>query len=191
MTLTGWFRRLLFHLRYRFVSHSAIIGWLRNGSPMFSVAGGARFFRRGVTKVKFVPAIAVPAAPTAAELTAGTELTTDVAEVNGFALSNDPIPTPDLNSVFTSTIGGEDTTDASSLVFYDQDNVATIRTALAKGTTGYIVFAPYGYVATKRLEVWPIKSTGVNDQIVASNDPARFTVGFAITATPTQNAVHP
>ena len=37
----------------------------------------------------------------------------------------------------------------------------------------------------------PAKSTGVNDEWSLGNDPARTGVGFAITATPEQEAVVP
>lgn len=150
----------------------------------------AKFFRRGVSAIKFLPAVA-GTSPTRPEITAGTDLTAAVAGINGFQLSNSPIPVPDLSTVFTSQIQGEDTVEDSSLVFNDDDSSAVIRTALAKGTAGFIILFPYGDVATKRLEKWPVRSTGVNDQWDIGNSPAQFQVGFAITAVPVQNGVTP
>lgn len=152
----------------------------------------ARFFRRGVSKVVFAPVVASAAAPTRAEITAGSDLTAFVADINGFNISNDPIPTPVLSSKFTPSIEGEDTTDASSLVLYDDSGTApAFRAACAKGTAGYLILMPYGDTAAKRCEVWPVVSTGVNDEWSMGNDPARTTVGFSITNPPTQNAVVP
>lgn len=151
----------------------------------------AKFFRRGKTKLSFLPAVANKAAPTRPEITAGTPLSADVAEVAGFSLNNSPIPVPDLDTVFTKTIPGEDTTEDSMLTFYDQDNSVVIRTALAKDTAGFIVYFPYGDVPTKRCEVWPVRSTGVNDEITAGNEAAKYNVKFAITDVPAQNAVVP
>lgn len=151
----------------------------------------ARYTRRGKSKILFLPTIANNAAPTRAEITAGTALTPQVAEVNGFSFSNSPIQTPDLENTFTSQIGGEDTAADSSLTFYDDDAAATIRTALAKGTAGKILLLPYGDVATKRAEVWPTTTTSVADEWSAGNDPARFTVQFSITSPPERNAVVP
>lgn len=153
----------------------------------------ARFFRRGVSKVYFLPAVAAPeTGPTTAEVTAGTSLTNDVAEIAGFQLSNSPIATPDLQSTFTKTIVGEDTTDTSTITFYDSDAASNpIRTALAKGAAGFIVLMPYGSTAAKRVETWPVRSTGVNDEWTVGNDPARFMVGFAVTDVPSQNGVAP
>jgi len=151
----------------------------------------SNFFRRGVSKICFVPTIAVKTAPTTIEITAGTDLSPAINDIAGFMLNNSPIPVPNLAEVFTSQIDGEDTTDDSTLTFNDDNSLTTIRTALTKGTAGYIVLMPYGKVTAKRCEVWPVKVTGFNDVYSTGNDPATAVAGFAITATPTQNAVLP
>lgn len=157
----------------------------------------ARFFRRGKSRVLFAPTVAGYSAtagtgsPTRGEITGATVLQTQIAEVNGFSFSNSPISVPDLNSTFTSTIAGEDVAEDSGFVFYDDDAASTIRTALAKGTKGFILLLPYGDVATKRVEVWPVESTGVADEWTAGNDPARFNVSFGITSPPSLAGVIP
>lgn len=155
----------------------------------------ANFFRRGKSKVRFLPAVAAYAAgagsPTRAEITAGTDLSAALTEMSGFQLSNSPIPTPNLADTFTFQITGEDTVADSVVTFLDDDAAATVRTALAKGTAGFILLMPYGDVATKRCEVWPVKSAGVNDEWTVGNDPARFAVGLAITNVPNQNGTVP
>lgn len=151
----------------------------------------SRYTRRGKSTLKFAPAIANKAAPTSGELSAGTDLTLNTADIAGFTYNNSPINTPDLSSTFTSQIGGEDTADVSSLTFYDDDASSTVRTALAKGVTGFIVRMPYGQVTAKRAEVFPVTVTGANDEWSLGNDPARFVVSFAITSTPVQSAVLP
>lgn len=151
----------------------------------------SRFFRRGLSEIHFVPSVSSLAAPTRAEITAGVDLTPGIAEVAGFNFSNSPITTPDLSTTFTTQIPGEDTSDTSTLTFYDDDADDEIRTAVAKGEEGFLVFMPYGDVATKRAEVWPAISTGANDQWTTGNEAAKFQVSFAITAEPTQDAVVP
>lgn len=151
----------------------------------------SRYFRRGKSKVLFVPTIVDKDAPSRAELTAGTPLTPQVADMADFQFANSPIATPDLDSTFTTTIPGEDTTGTPTLTFYDDDAADTIRTALAKGTRGYVVLLPYGDVASKRAEVWPVESTGVNDEWGTGNDPARYAVAFGVTGVPSQDAVVP
>ena len=59
----------------------------------------ALFFRRGKSRLYFCPAIASPAGVTAAELAAGKDLGPVLSDLNGFQLSNNPIPTPNLASI--------------------------------------------------------------------------------------------
>lgn len=150
-----------------------------------------KFFRRGVSEIFFLPSVASVSAPTRAEITAGTELTPEVAAISGFQLTNTPIPTPNLADVFTPQITGEDTIADSSLTFNDDDTSTAVRSALAKGNAGYLLFMPYGDVTAKRAEVWPVVSTGYNDEWSVDNTPAKAMAGFAVTAVPTQDAVVP
>lgn len=150
----------------------------------------AKFFRRGVSRIYFLPAVA-GTSPTGGEISAGTELTAWVGGITGFQLSNSPIPVPDLATIFTSQITGEDTVTDSALTINDDDTSTVVRTALAKGTSGFIYLMPYGNGSGKRGEKWPIKVTGYNDEWVLDNVNAKAMVGFAITAVPVQNAVNP
>jgi hypothetical protein len=150
----------------------------------------ARFFRRGVSKTRFLPAQA-GTSPTRPEITAGVDLSVDLAAINGFQFSNAPIATPDLSDNFDSQITGPDTVGDSSMDFYDQDNASTIRTAVAKGTAGVVLLMPYGDVPTKRCESWRATSTGVNDAWSLDATAAQFNVSFAITSRPTQAGVIP
>lgn len=150
----------------------------------------ARFYRRGVSKTKWLPAVA-GTSPTRVEITAGVDLSPSVAAINGFQFTNSPIATPDLSDSFDSQITGPDAVGDSSMDFYDDDTATTIRTALAKGTAGFMILFPYGDVVTKRLEKWPATSTGVNDAYSMDAVAAQFNTQFAITARPVQNGVTP
>jgi hypothetical protein len=149
------------------------------------------FFRRGLSEIHFCPTVSSLAAPSRAEVAAGTDLSPAIAEINGFNFSNSPIMTPKLSTTFTTQIPGEDTTDTSTLTFYDDDADDDMRSALVKGTEGVLVFMPYGDTPGLRAEVWPAISTGVNDQWTMSNEAAKFQVAFAITEAPEQDAVVP
>jgi hypothetical protein len=140
--------------------------------------------------MKWAPAVA-GASPTRAEITAGTILTTDINTIGGFKLKNSPITTPDLSTTFDTQIDGPDSVDTSTLNFYDQDNSSTIRTALAKGTAGFLLLFPYGDIVGKRVEKWACKSTGVNDEWTLDATAAKFEVGFAVTSVPVQNGTTP
>lgn len=150
----------------------------------------AKYFRRGKSKIFFVPTIANPAVgPTAAELAAGIDLSLRIAEIGGFQATNSPIATPNLAESFTSQIDGEDTIADSSLTLYDDDqNADPVRVALAKGTLGFVILAPYGTAVGKRVEVWASKTSGYNDEWTVGNDPARSVCTFVVTAAPVQDA---
>ena len=148
----------------------------------------AKFFRRGVSKVYFMTADP-GASVSSSEFTAGVDLSPFISEMSGWQLTNTPIRTPNLADTFTSQIDGEETVGDSTLTMNDENGASDFRDALPKGTEGFIVLAPYGIAAGKRCEVWPVKSTGINDQYTVANEPARTVVSFAITAVPVQTAV--
>lgn len=153
----------------------------------------ARFMRKGVTKIWFVPSIASPSlAPTAAEVNAGTDLTGQMAEVTGFTFSNNPIDTPDMSSSFVSKIGGEDATEDSSVTFYEDKTSNPIMTAMAKGTNGFVVIFAAGIAgatpaAGDKADVWPVTITSNARQYAAGNEAAKYQVKFATTAPPGTN----
>lgn len=152
-----------------------------------------RFFRRGRTKFFWVPTIASAALiPTAAEVIAGSALL-KVSDIAGFAFTNAPIPTPDLDSTFTSNIPGEDTAADSSLTFDEDTTTNALQTTLAKGVAGYVVIffagtAGAAPAAGDKAEVWPAQSTGPHRLYTLGNDPARWMVQFAMTAPPNFSA---
>lgn len=148
------------------------------------------YFRRGLSLIYFLPAIAAPEdGPTSTELTAGINLSPAVAAIAGFTFANSPIPVPNLSAVFTGQIPGEDTADSSSLTFNDDKVDDVIRTALAKGASGFIALMPKGPGAGKPVQDWPVTSTGFNDQWDLGNTPAQAVCQFAITSPPYLDAV--
>ena len=151
----------------------------------------AKLFRRGISEVWFTTLLSSTTSPSIAQIegASGEDLTAAIADITGFEFDNSPIPTPKLSSTFTTTIPGEDVVSNPSVELYDDDTSSVLRTAMAKGTTGWIVLSPYGQTTTERAEVWPATTTGVNDLWTVGNEAARFRVGFAITAVPNQNAV--
>lgn len=151
----------------------------------------AKFNRRGKSRLYFLPAVASLTAPTRVEITAGTRLDTQLGAIDGFNFQGSRIPAPVLSDIFTSQIVGEDTVGEPTLTFHDDDASSTIRTALAKGTVGYLLRMPYGDVATKRAEVWHVEIQSVNDEWTVTNETAKFTVGIAVLNPPTLNAVVP
>lgn len=151
----------------------------------------ANFFRKGVSKARWFPAMA-GAQPTRAELNAGFNLGGQLTARSGFTFDGSRIPVPVLDNRLDKQIGGTDTIADSSLTFQDDDTVHTVRAGLAKGTKGFVYFMPYGDVATRRGEVWPAESMGVNDSWdISGNTPAQYVVNLAITDVPKLDAVIP
>lgn len=150
----------------------------------------SRFMRKGVARVYFVPTIASGTlAPTVAEVTAGTRLDQQAAEINGFTFENNPIQTPDMSTTFVSQIGGEDSTEDSSITFYEDNTTNPIKTALAKGTAGYIVFFFKGLAgaspaAADKVDVWPVVVTSSARMYTADNEAAKYLVKFAASSPP-------
>lgn len=153
-----------------------------------------RFFRRGRTKVYWVPTIAATTLiPTVAEVTAGTNMSKDIADMSGFEFENSPINTPDLDSTFTSTIPGEDQASNPSLTFYEKKTTNTLQATVAKGTSGFLVIFFKGLAGAApavadEAEVWPVTSTGPRREYSMGNDPARWMAGFAPSDPPNFNA---
>lgn len=154
----------------------------------------SNFIRKGKARAYFVPSIVAKAAPTAAEITAGTELSLKTAELNDFTYENQPVDVPNLGERFTPKIPGEDTVGNSNIVFYEDDTTNPLRTALAKGVVGYIVIFFAGTAgatpaAADKCEVWPVVSTGPVRMYSVGNEAAKWRSAFTASATPATDAV--
>jgi len=149
-----------------------------------------RFMRKGTTKFFWVPTIADSGLiPTTAEVNAGVDVTPEISEVNGFSFTNNPIQTPDMDTRFVSQIPGEDTTEDSSLVFYQRKGTDAIRAALPKDDVGYMVIFYSGIAgATPAIgddaDVWPATVSSNAKTYTAGNEAAMYRVAFALTEEP-------
>ncbi|TQE30875.1 hypothetical protein Sipo8835_23060 [Streptomyces ipomoeae] len=154
-----------------------------------------RYMRRGVTKFLFLKAIeAANNIPVRTELGSpnATELSAAISDIEGWALENTAIDTPDMASEFTSNIPGEDKADNSSLTFYEDKVDDTLESLLSKGVEGYIVILRKGDIAgSKSMDVFPVRVGSRAAAFTASAEPAKFKVSFAITAEPTLDAAVP
>jgi hypothetical protein len=154
----------------------------------------ARFMRKGKAKFYFVPTIVTKATPTVAEMTAGTNLSPQVAAVTGFEFANSPIQVPDFANTFTSQIAGEDTAADSNMEFYElTGGTDTVHDALPKGTAGYIVIFYAGTAGASpanadKCEVWPVVVSSNARMYTADNEAAKYRVNYSITDTPVLSA---
>lgn len=155
-----------------------------------------RFMRKGTTRIFWVPSIDdEDLAPAVSEVTGGTELTPELAEINGFNFSNSPIDTPDMGTSFVSKIPGEDTVGDSDMSFYEHTDSNPIKTALAKGTTGNVVIFYAGTdaddpAAADECDVWPATVASNSRSYSAGNEAAMYQIVFTLTSEPvTETAV--
>jgi hypothetical protein len=150
----------------------------------------SRYVSEGTRKIYFVTTIATQASPTRAEINAGTDLTDEIAEMSGFAVSSDQAEVPDMASRFTGKIPGRITADDSSIRFYASSTSNDVRTVLPRDTAGFVLTLWEGDVPTQKMDVWPVKvgSAAVQPTI---DDPASILVQFTITKIPSQNVTIP
>lgn len=158
--------------------------------PATPMTASTRYFRPGFTKVTFAPAVANILSPTRAEINAGSELSGEIADSSGWGAEQNFIDLPDLGTVFTAQLGGRVTAPSSSLTFYASSNSIDVRALLPRGTTGFIIWFDEGDVATRKADCFAV-TVGAVSKERGIEDPAKITVNFAVTRTPTENFTVP
>lgn len=152
-----------------------------------------RTVSEGNVKVVFCPTVASAAAPTVANITAGTNLSPFITK--------DGIKTPDgQNMVDSATI--EDTFDAQEvgswggapleLTMYRDDTDDDAWELCVYGTRGFIVIgrnSPTGIAAADVVEVYPVAMHNPVMMSPAANEMQRFVEKFAVTSAPEMAAV--
>lgn len=149
-----------------------------------------RYIPTGTRQYVWVPTISSKAAPTSAELTAGTDLTGEVAKVSGFVATGNTVDVPDAKNLFTGKVPGRSTADNSSLELYVSSTSTDSRSLLTEGTNGYIAIFPEGIHTGNLVDIWPVRITSAskpNDIEVG----ATLMVEFAVTSKPAENIAIP
>lgn len=155
------------------------------------IAASSRYFNRGTSEVVFAPSISNTAAPTRSEINAGTALSNEVAEVEGWMVTSEPIETPDLGRAFTGKIPGPTSAEDSALTFYADLAGSDARTLLARGTTGYILWMDGGDVTGRKMDVFHVQVSSVGKARTTEAEGATMTVTFAILSEPVENVAIP
>lgn len=155
------------------------------------IVASTRHIGKGITKVYWVETIASFGAPTLAELNAGTDLSPQVMELEGFNVTGETVETPNFKDTFTPTIPGSTTADDSSLTMYADKGGNDVRGVLARGDSGYIVIFPGGVVTGYKMSVFPVRVTSVSITTSVDDEPVTVNVGFAITEEPAEHLAVP
>ena len=149
-----------------------------------------RFIEPSILKVYWVATIANKNAPTRPELDAGSDLTAEVAAINGFSTTSDSVETPDFASRFVSKIPGKINAEDSSLELYRSTTSSDVRTLLTRDLAGFIVIFPEGDTAGKKLDVYPVKVASAAKPH-SDTDPAKNLISFSVTSVPAENITVP
>ncbi|MFB6771144.1 hypothetical protein [Streptomyces sp. NPDC056337] len=154
------------------------------------IQASKRYYRRGVTRVLWVPTIGNKNAPSRAELDAGTALEGETGAMAGWQTTSGTVPTPALGSRFTPVVGGEITASDSSLTFWASKDGDDVRTLLAREEEGFVVWMDEGDVPTQTMDVYPVTVTS-QAKVRELDQAAQIMAQFAITSEPAENVVIP
>lgn len=150
----------------------------------------ARYIPPGVRQYYWVPTVADKTAPTRSELDAGTDLTSELAQIAGFQVTSDTVDAPDAGSRFTSKVSGRTTVADSSIDLYTSDDSDDARSLLTRDLAGFVVIFPEGDVPAQTMDVFPVTITSASI-LPSLTDAAQLEVQFVITSIPVNNVTVP
>lgn len=156
-----------------------------------ALSTSTRYFDPEVTVVYYVPTIANKNSPTRTEMDAGTDLTAEIADLSGWVVAGEALPTPDMGSKFTSSIDGRIQAEDSSLTFYADQTGVDVRAVLPRGTNGFVLWLDGGDVAGNLMDVFPVRVLSNGKLRNLSNEAAKIQVQFTVTSTPAENVTVP
>lgn len=159
--------------------------------PPAALTTSNRYIHPGTAVTYWIDTIATLASPTRVEINAGTDLTGEVADAPGWAVSANRVPAPDLKRKFTSRIAGRIDPEDSQFMFYADKETTDIRSLLSRGDQGYILIAHGGDVEGRLCDVYPVEVVAISKPINVAGDPAQITVDFAITSEPAEDVALP
>lgn len=154
--------------------------------PATPITAAVRYFRPGITAVVFAPAVVNKAAPTRAEINAGTDLSRDVNSIEGWAPTANFLDAPDLVSSFVSKVAGTLEVGDSSLTMYQSSNSTDVRTLLPRGTTGFILWFDEGDISGRKADTYPITVASLS-KVRDIGAVATLTISFSVTSAPAEN----
>lgn len=133
-------------------------------------------------------------APTAAEIAAATPVTCLLSSITASAQGN-AIPTPDLCSLFESSVMGTSQAQFSADFYRDDEDDAAWE-LMKRGTRGVFYISRFGGtgegmmpLSGDSVEVWPVHVTSRAASPLASNTPQTFTVTCSVPSPPAEDAI--
>lgn len=150
----------------------------------------ARLIADGEIRVHWVVTIANPAAPTVAEINAGTNITGLLSSIDT-PNEGEAVPANDLSSAFNKTVPGRFGGSPSLDAFRD-DVADTAYILFPRNTIGYLVIRRFGgsttaFAAAQKVDVWNVRVITRSANTLDSGSIQMFTVNFAALDTPSEN----
>lgn len=155
------------------------------------IATSIRYINKGVTRFVFCTTVSDISAPTRLEINAGTDLSKQIMDLDGWKVESANVETPDLASTFTGSIPGSTSAGDSSLTMYADLGGTDVRSLLPRGTNGFMLIMDGGDVAGRTMDVFPIRVGSQGKSRSVDDDPAVIEITFYITSEPEENAVIP
>jgi hypothetical protein len=145
----------------------------------------------GTSRFTFVPTIANPAAPTTAELGAGTDYTNAITARQGFSTASADVDNSTYGSRTNTNIPGAITIAQSQWTLKADKLGVDARAALTQDLNGYVVDYPGGIVTGSKCNVWPVRVASSDADTVGRDALATITVMFSTTGVPAKNITIP
>lgn len=161
-------------------------------SPATAVPVSVRYFAPPVTKIAWLAAILAPSLiPTPAEWGSRIDLSDEIADLSGFNITDEAIPTPGL-SKFTGSLPGRLTVDKSGLTFYADEAGVDVRTILTSGQSGFVAIADAGDTAALLMDIFPARVGALGKPRSVSGSTAQLiTVPIHVTREPAEDVIIP
>jgi hypothetical protein len=148
----------------------------------------------GMTKVSFVPTISSSAAPTVAELNAGTALESFLTPDGlGMEFGTEAVDTTALSSTYGAELPGRQTVSTELTLKHQGDAVAPFSTFASK-PTGYVVVrrnlaSTTAWTIAQTVEVYAVQFGTRRRQPPAANEVLKFSVQAFHSAAPVTGTV--
>lgn len=142
----------------------------------------ARLISNGEVLIYWATTVADPAAPTVAEITAGTDITGFISSLNT-PLDGDAPDASDLSSAFNKTVAGKFGGNVTGTMYRD-DTTDSAFDLFPRNTTGYLVIRRFGgstvaIMAADDVDVWNLRVITRSDVALDDNTVQAFEVEFA------------
>ena len=150
----------------------------------------AKYAPTGKTELFWVTTISNTAAPTAAELNAGVDLSTFVRNMPDIPRTLNLVDVATIDSKFEKRQVGTRGGDQITLEILRDDSADTAYTTLAEDTVGYLVLGRKGiatagtWAASDEADVFTCTVGSVADGTPGRNDPDHAIVSMVVTADP-------